>query len=67
MWKKAIDKGNRALRNGPYKCYQEDDHCRAEAMQDWVLISAPLATTCYFLVFQDQFKELLAWLATLIG
>jgi len=36
-------------------------------MQDCVLISTPLATTLYFLVFQDQFKELLAWLATMIG
>jgi len=36
-------------------------------MQDWVVISAPLAATFYFLVFQDQFKEVLAWVAALIN
>jgi hypothetical protein len=36
-------------------------------MQDWMLISAPLAATFYFLVFQDQFKEVLAWLPALIS
>ena len=45
----------------------EGDNCRAIAMQDLVLISVPLAATFYFLVFQDQFKEMLAWLATQIS
>ena len=35
-------------------------------MRDWILISAPLAATFYFLVYQDQFKELLAWLTVLV-
>ena len=29
-------------------------------MQDWVLITAPLAAVFYFLAFQDQFRELLS-------
>jgi hypothetical protein len=36
-------------------------------MQDWVLITAPLAATFYFLVFQDQFRELLSWVSTLVN
>jgi hypothetical protein len=35
-------------------------------MQDWMLISAPLALTVYFLAFQDQFRTLLSWLMALI-
>ena len=34
-------------------------------MQDTMLLMAPPAAIFYFLVFQDQFKELLAWAATL--
>jgi hypothetical protein len=36
-------------------------------MQDWMLISAPLAITIYFLAFQDQFKVLLSWLSALVN
>jgi hypothetical protein len=36
-------------------------------MWDWVLVTAPLGVTIYFLVYPDQFKELLAWLTRLIG
>ncbi len=36
--------------------------CRALPMRDCVLILAPLAAVIYFLVYQDQFRELLAWL-----
>jgi hypothetical protein len=36
-------------------------------MQDWMLITAPLAITVYFLAFQDQFRALLSWLGTLVN
>jgi hypothetical protein len=36
-------------------------------MQDWMLITAPLAITVYFLAFQDQFRVLLSWLGTLVN
>ena len=40
--------------------------CRALPMRDWIIILAPLAATIYFLVYPDQFKELLAWLTVLV-
>jgi hypothetical protein len=43
------------------------DFCWATLMQDWVLISAPLALTLYFLAFQDQFRALLSWLGALVN
>jgi hypothetical protein len=36
-------------------------------MQDWMLITAPLAISVYFLAFQDQFRALLSWLGTLVN
>jgi hypothetical protein len=36
-------------------------------MQDWVLITAPLAAVLYFLAFQYQFRELLSWMSALIN
>jgi hypothetical protein len=36
-------------------------------MQDWVLITAPLAAVFYFLAFQDRFRELLYWVSTLVN
>jgi hypothetical protein len=36
-------------------------------MQDWMLITAPLAISVYFLAFQDQFRALLFWLGTLVN
>jgi hypothetical protein len=36
-------------------------------MQDWMLTSAPLALTIYFLAFQDQSRTLLSWLSTLVN
>jgi hypothetical protein len=39
--------------------------CGFFAMRDWVLILAPVAATIYFLVYPDQFRELLAWLTML--
>jgi hypothetical protein len=36
-------------------------------MHDWVLITAPLAAVLYFLAFQDQFRELLSWVSTLVN
>ena len=36
-------------------------------MQDWVLITAPLAATFYFLDFQHQFRELLSWVNALVN
>jgi hypothetical protein len=36
-------------------------------MQDWVLITAPLAAVLYFLAFQDQFRELLSWVGGLVN
>ena len=36
-------------------------------MHDWVLITAPLAGVLYFLAFQDQFRELLTWVSTLVN
>jgi hypothetical protein len=36
-------------------------------MQDFILITAPLAAVLYFLAFQDQFRELLSWAAALIN
>jgi len=35
-------------------------------MRDWIFILAPLAAAIYFLVYQDQFKKLLAWLTVLV-
>jgi hypothetical protein len=35
-------------------------------MQDWTLMMAPLGITFYFLVYPDQFKSVLAWLAALV-
>jgi hypothetical protein len=35
-------------------------------MRDWMLISAPLALTIYFVAFQDQFGTLVSWLTALI-
>jgi hypothetical protein len=34
---------------------------------DWMLIAAPLAAVLYFLAFQDQFRELLFWVSTLVN
>jgi hypothetical protein len=45
----------------------EGDFCWARLMQDWMLISAPLALTLYFLAFQDQFRTVLSWLSTLVN
>jgi hypothetical protein len=36
-------------------------------MQDWMLISAPLALTLYFLAFQDQFRALLSRISALVN
>jgi hypothetical protein len=36
-------------------------------MQDWVLITAPLAAVLYSLAFQDQFRTLLYWLSALVN
>ena len=36
-------------------------------MQDWVLITAPLAAMLYFLAFQDQFRALLSWVSALVN
>jgi hypothetical protein len=35
-------------------------------MRDWSLVIAPLGATFYFLVYQDQFRELLAWFTVLV-
>jgi hypothetical protein len=35
-------------------------------MRDLVLALSPLAAVLYFLVNQDQFRELLAWVETLV-
>ena len=45
---------------------RKGDLCRAWAMRDFVLALSPLAAVLYFLVNQDQLKELLAWLATFV-
>ena len=39
---------------------------RALPMRDLVLASSPLAAVLYFVVNQDQLRELLAWLGTFI-
>jgi hypothetical protein len=36
-------------------------------MQDWVLLTGPLAAVLYFLAFQDQFRQLLSWVSTLVN
>jgi hypothetical protein len=36
-------------------------------MREWLLVIAPLGATLYFLVYQDQFRELLAWLQVWVG
>jgi hypothetical protein len=36
-------------------------------MQEWMLVSAPLALSLYFLAFQDQFRAVLAWLSALVN
>ena len=43
------------------------DFCWAALMQDWMLITAPLALTLYFLAFQDQFRAVLSWLGALVN
>jgi len=40
--------------------------CGALAMRDFVLALSPLAAVLYFLVNQDQFRELLAWAETFV-
>jgi hypothetical protein len=40
--------------------------CEALAMREWMLVFTPLGATFYFLAYQDQFKELLAWLTVLV-
>jgi hypothetical protein len=39
---------------------------RGLAMRDLVLALSPLAAVLYFLVNQDQFRELMAWLTIMI-
>jgi hypothetical protein len=36
-------------------------------MRDTAFLLAPLAVLIYFLVYPDQFKELLAWIGTLVN
>ena len=43
---------------------RKGDLCRP--MRDFVLALSPLAAVLYFLVNQDQLKELLAWLARFV-
>jgi hypothetical protein len=40
--------------------------CRALPMRDLVLVMSPIAAVFYFLVNQDQFRDLLAWLGTFV-
>jgi hypothetical protein len=40
--------------------------CRALAMRDLAFILAPLAVILYFLVNQDQFRDLLTWVTLII-
>ena len=40
--------------------------CRALPMRDWIIVLGSFAVPIYFLVYQDQFRELLAWLTILI-
>ena len=35
-------------------------------MKGFLLLSAPLATVIYFLVYQDQFRQMLSYIAVLI-
>lgn len=35
-------------------------------MKEFLLLLAPLITVIYFLVFQDQFREMLSYIAVLI-
>ena len=41
-------------------------NCRAWTMRDLALALSPLAAVLYFLVNQDQFRELLAWAETFV-
>jgi len=43
------------------------DFCWAALMQEWMLLTAPLALTLYFLAFQDQFRAVLSWLSALVN
>jgi hypothetical protein len=36
-------------------------------MQEWMLGTAPLTATLYFLAFQDQFSALMSWVGTLVN
>jgi hypothetical protein len=36
-------------------------------MHDWLVIMAPPTAVLYFLAFQDQFRELLSWVGTIIN
>jgi hypothetical protein len=36
-------------------------------MQEWMVVTAPLTATLYFLAFQDQFRALLSWVSTLVN
>ena len=35
-------------------------------MKEFLLLMAPLATVIYFLVYQDQFRQMLSYIAVLI-
>jgi hypothetical protein len=35
-------------------------------MQQWMLLSAPLAVTLYFLAFPDQFRTVLDWVGMFV-
>jgi hypothetical protein len=54
------------------KAEEADAHCaqgdfgKARAMRDWILAVAPLTATLYFLVHQDQFREVLRWIAVFV-
>jgi hypothetical protein len=45
---------------------RKSDLCRALPMRELALAMGPLAAVFYFLVNQDQFRELLAWLGTFV-
>jgi hypothetical protein len=45
---------------------RKGDLIGALPMREFVLALSPLAAVLYFVVNQDQFRELLAWVGTLI-
>jgi hypothetical protein len=57
---------NASIRKWKHNTTQSDLAGEALPMRDLVLATSPLAAVLYFLVNQDQFGELLAWVEAFV-